>query len=307
MATQSVEKKTRTKRTTAGNAVAGGNDNVVTQQPPDGVVQDSPEKLGKKTAEWHANRRKGIGGSDVNVIMNGDKEAIYKVWLVKTGQAEPEDLSDVLPVRFGEVTEDLNIEWYERTTGHKTSRRSERVPYAEWPVLTVELDCFDPELLGPVECKCLSAYTNVDDAVAKYMPQIQAAMLVTGAERAALSMFIGTLKHEIRYVDFDPFYCDLMLERLKSFWQHVLDKTPPVEFDAIATPVEAIVSYDMQGDNHWADRAMTWLETRDSAKRHETASKELKGAVPADAKEAFGHGIVITRNKAGSLSIKESK
>lgn len=36
-------------------------------------------------AEWHANRRTGIGGSDANIIMAGDAERIHRE-NIKRGQ-----------------------------------------------------------------------------------------------------------------------------------------------------------------------------------------------------------------------------
>jgi hypothetical protein len=50
----------------------------------------------------------------------GDDEAnLIRLWRVKRGEVEPEDLSGGnLIVQLGRVTEDLNRRWYERNTGH---------------------------------------------------------------------------------------------------------------------------------------------------------------------------------------------
>ena len=48
-------------------------------------------------------RRQGfIGGSDATTIM---QFKWYDLWLVKTGKAEPEDLSDNIAVQLGSHTE----------------------------------------------------------------------------------------------------------------------------------------------------------------------------------------------------------
>ena len=52
-------------------------------------------------AAWHAERRKGIGGSDANIIMSGDPERLIALWREKRGEAEPEDLSGNLAVQMG--------------------------------------------------------------------------------------------------------------------------------------------------------------------------------------------------------------
>jgi len=61
-----------------------------------------------------AERRTRIGGSDAPKIVQG---LWHELWLEKTSRAEPEDLSWVLPVQIGIVTEPLNIGFFERATG----------------------------------------------------------------------------------------------------------------------------------------------------------------------------------------------
>jgi hypothetical protein len=43
---------------------------------------------------------------------------------------------------------------------------------------------------------------------------------------------------------------------------------------------------------------------KDAAVCAENASKALKAMVPADAKKCSGHGVRITRNRAGHLSLR---
>jgi hypothetical protein len=49
--------------------------------------------------------------------MGADEVALQRLWRVKRGEAEPEDLSGNLTVQLGLATEQLNRQWYERTTG----------------------------------------------------------------------------------------------------------------------------------------------------------------------------------------------
>ena len=53
------------------------------------------------------------------------------------------------------------------------------------------------------------------------------------------------------------------------------------------------------------ERAVEWIETIKARKRNEKAEKSLKALVPADAIKCHGHGIVVARDRAGRLSIKE--
>ena len=56
----------------------------------------------------HLDRRHFIGGSDARIIMGQDDKALLRLWQEKRGEAAPIDLSGVLIVQLGLVTEDLN-------------------------------------------------------------------------------------------------------------------------------------------------------------------------------------------------------
>jgi hypothetical protein len=64
-------------------------------------------------------RRHFIGGSDARIIMGKDEKALLRLWREKKGEAAAFDLSDVLIVQLGLVTEDLNRRWYELNTGYR--------------------------------------------------------------------------------------------------------------------------------------------------------------------------------------------
>jgi hypothetical protein len=56
--------------------------------------------------------------------------------------------------------------------------------------------------------------------------------------------------------------------------------------------------------NSWAEFAAVFLTTRPAYLAHEKAKTELKGLMPEDAKEAFGHGIRAKRSKSGAVSFE---
>src|SRR6202030_4425873 len=78
-----------------------------------------PIALGKQSHKF--DRRDFIGGSDARIIMGKDEKALLRLWREKRGEEPPLDLSDVLVVQLGLVTEDLNRRWYELNTGHRVS------------------------------------------------------------------------------------------------------------------------------------------------------------------------------------------
>jgi hypothetical protein len=66
--------------------------------------------------------------------------------------------------------------------------------------------------------------------------------------------------------------------------------------------IEAIRIVDMGASNSWAEFAVLFRSTRPAFLEHERAKTELKGLMPEDAKEAFGHGIRAKRSKSGGVS-----
>ena len=69
-------------------------------------------------------RRKFIGGSDTGTIMNVNPwKSQYELWLEKTGQLEPDDISDKLQVWFGTEEEEIVAKRFCLETG-KSVRRS---------------------------------------------------------------------------------------------------------------------------------------------------------------------------------------
>lgn len=85
------------------------------------TVSGSPD-----TAEWHAWRQNGIGGSDAPIIaadagLLTDKPAWMKsanwLYLIKTGQKEQEDLSNNPAVRRGKENEEPARRLFEEQTG----------------------------------------------------------------------------------------------------------------------------------------------------------------------------------------------
>lgn len=270
----------------------------------------------KKTAEWHEARRLGIGGSDANIIMGGDNDAILRLWREKRGESESEDLSWVLPVQIGSVTEELNARWFEHDTGLPVTDRNTMLVHPDIPYMRCELDGVINGCNSIFEAKHINAFGNAEDAVTKYYPQLAHNMLIASAtcliaspEHAVLSVFHGTQKYVRFTVDLDPFYGEVLLDREHQFWECVKSGEPPVDMPPVPapTPPEKMRSVSFEGNNSWSDYAGDWLESQTAAKKFEAASAEIKKMIPEDVKIATGHGIIVTRTKSGALTIKPEK
>lgn len=256
----------------------------------------------KKSLE---DRRHFIGGSDARVIMNDDEAALLRLWREKRGEVEPENLSDVLIVQLGTVTEDLNRRWYERNSGCSVTgmQRHIRHPVIKWMGATLD-GLVEPS--GAVfEAKFMLPWTFSEEAAAaKHMAQLQHNMWVADARSAVLSIITGGGKWVEMTIQADPLYQHLLLTAERKFWRCVQSGETPHLF-GVETPrprLEAVRIVDMSGSNSWAEFAATFRTTRPAYQEHESAKADLKKLVPEDAKEAIGHGLRAKRSKSGAIS-----
>src|SRR5882762_342862 len=85
-------------------------------------------------------RSQFVGGSDARIIMGQDEKALLRLWREKRGEEGPPDLSDVLIVQLGLVTEDLNRRWYEQNSGHRVSDIQRHAIHRSIPWMAATLD-----------------------------------------------------------------------------------------------------------------------------------------------------------------------
>ena len=253
-----------------------------------------------------AERRQGLGGSDANVILSGDPARVRELWLEKRGKAEPADLSAHLPVMLGSWTEAFNRQWFEQVTGLPVTRAGESVCCSrrEWRRCTLDGLVQDPPAVW--EAKHTNAFTSSEDVIVRYMPQLQHNMAVAGVEHSFLSVIFGNHKFEVIEIAADWLYQLELLEAEEEFWECVKTGREPVAASVPPPPKPVGVrEVCLEGNNGWASAAADWLDNRQAAKLHATATKTLKGLVEDDVARAFGHGIEAKRSRAGAITIRE--
>ena len=247
-----------------------------------------------------------IGGSDARVIMGGDENALIRLWQQKRGEAEPSDLSGNLVVQLGLVTEGLNRFWFERMSGHRVGQCQSRKFHSSIVWMAATLDGVVEETGAVFESKFILPWSFTEEAAAqKHMAQLQHNMMVAGTKRSVLSIITGGGKWVELAIAADPVYQTALIYAERAFWRAVSAGEPPSLFHAEPprVRVEAVRVVDMSSSNAWAEYAGLFRATRAALLEHERSKSELKGLMPADAKEAIGHGIRAKRSKAGAVSI----
>jgi predicted phage-related endonuclease len=250
-------------------------------------------------------RRSFIGGSDARVIMAGDEAAVVRLWREKRGELEPKDHSGNLIMQLGLATEPLNRRWYERTTGQvvKEVQSWVRHPVIRWMAAT--LDGIVEGSGAVFETKFMLPWSFSEEMAAeKHMAQVQHNMWVINARAAVLSIITGGGKWVEIKITADPLYQHLLFTAEKKFWRCVQSGEPPRVFGAEPprARLEAVRIVDMSSSNAWGEFSNVFRRTREAYLEHENAKAELKALVPADAKEAIGHGIRAKRSKSGAVS-----
>jgi hypothetical protein len=253
-----------------------------------------------------AARRCGIGGSDANVILSGDRERVLNLWREKRGEQAPTDLRDNLAVVLGSWTEAFNRLWYEKVTGQRIDEINLTLacPTNSWRRCT--LDGYQTATDTIWEAKHTNAFAKPDDVLERYMPQLQHNMAVARVDQAVLSVIFGNHKFEFFEIASDWVYQIELLQAEVDFWDCVVTGREPVPAAPPAPPKPVgIREVCLDGNNAWANAAVDWLEHREAAKTHTAACAGLKELVEPDVARAFGHGIEAKRSKAGAISKRE--
>jgi predicted phage-related endonuclease len=245
-----------------------------------------------------------LTASRVAALMKGDAEAILRLYREMIGEEPEEDLSDVWFVQLGSCTEQLQMDWYEAKGGGWVVRRGNVVthPMHDWAACT--LDGWIYDLSCPIECKHVGGREPLEVIIERYQPQMQWQMECTGSMQCALSVIMGANEPIVEFVPRDPDYAAELMRRGAQFMDFVRRRVPPFVLPPAPPPIDASKVYDFTSNNSWAFSATDWLLNKDAAVCAENASKALKAMVPADAKKCSGHGVRITRNRAGHLSLR---
>jgi predicted phage-related endonuclease len=268
------------------------------------------------TSEQKALRRDALGGSDANTIMGGDEKKLLRLWREKRGEAEPEDLSDILAVQMGSFTEPFNAAWFEKNTGYRVIGSGKLVKHPTIAHMRATLDgevvenfgTDDETELGVFEAKHCGTRSTDAEIFARYVPQLTHNCLCAGFERAFLSVFKGNGDWVMFEYELDDAYAERLIAAEAVFWDCVRTGKPPCSVEPEPTPKPVgVVEYSMQGNNEWASHCADYIETELAADRHELARKSLKALMPDDASKCFGYGLELRRDKRGAVRFyKES-
>ena len=190
--------------------------------------------------EWHAERSKGVGGSEVGTVLGlNPYESAYALWAKKTGKI-PSEIKENWAIKFGKAFEEpiLNLweeehpEWEVFSTGtyaHPQISYLHANPDAlarhkhngEWVILEVKT--------------ARSTWESVPDS---YIAQVQHYMGVVGIHRSIIVAVAGMTWNEYA-VEFNRAQFDAQVSAINDFWDCIQQDRKPA-WDGAESTYQAV-------------------------------------------------------------------
>lgn len=180
------------------------------------------------------NRKKGVGASESAIILDLNKfTSPYDLWLIKTGQKEAPDLSDIPQVYWGCVHEDIIAKEYEKVMNCKVHAVPETLFHAEYPHILCHLDRVVTGKRKILECKFAMfagdqwGPSGSDIVPMQYIIQVQHQMAVTGYEEADIAVLIGGWDFRVYHFKRDEQLINKIIKEVSLFWDCVTNNIAP--------------------------------------------------------------------------------
>jgi putative phage-type endonuclease len=232
--------------------------------------------------EWLAERRTGIGGSDVAGILGLSRWTTpYQVYLDKIGEAPPTE--DNAPMRWGRYLEPVIRQAYSDETG----REVRLMPMVRHPLHEFMFANLDGFTDGGRLVEIKTARTaegwgepGTDQIPTPYLFQVQHYLEVTGFEVADVPVLIGGSDFRIYEVWADAELAKSMVEAEAEFWARVQRRDPP----PVVTMADAIARWGRSSRAESVEAspdARASIETLRTIKAQRSALDELEEAARA--------------------------
>lgn len=291
-------------------------------------------QLAQHGQEWHDNRRKGIGGSDVAAILGLSKyKSPYQLWLTKTTRDNGDTAGEA--AYWGNVLEDVVAKEFAQRTGLKIQRVNEQMVHHEhdWMRANIDRAIINTDIAGNVrfkdgrlttnhilECKTANQYLaklwgNDDEAIPDYyLTQCQWYMGITQTEICSLAVLIGGQQFRTYNIAYDDELFAMLQQQCSDFWHNnVLADVPPEasSFDdvlhrwSVQNPDSTL-----EADNDLIQLIAEYKDLNATIKQAESELDEFKlqiGKAIADNETVIDNGKKLATFKAQSRTTLDSK
>lgn len=191
------------------------------------------------TEQQRQERRFGIGGSDMPIIMGlSSYKTPYQLYLEKTGQVESADEMTNFQY-WGHQLEGVVRDEFSRRN-NVTVETPETLVHPFFNFLRANVDGYIPSLNAILEVKCSSGFMahewgedGSDTIPLPYLVQVAHYCAVTNSDCAYIAVLIGGNDYrEFKYIR-DAEIEERVINEAKKFWECVQTKTPPEPINQI--------------------------------------------------------------------------
>ena len=174
-----------------------------------------------------------LGGSDCASALGLSRwKTTISLWAEKTGQIQPEDISEKISVKLGVKLEDTVAEMFTEKTGKKVRRVNKTLIHPKYPFICANID---REVVGEdaiFEAKTTSAYRAKEwageEIPQEFILQCMHYLAVTGEKKAYLAVLIGNQDFKIKEIERDEAMINEIISKEVHFWnEFVLKKSMP--------------------------------------------------------------------------------
>ena len=202
-------------------------------------------KLTKTDEDWHLFRSEGLGGSDIGTVLGFNNfKSPYQLWLEKTGQLEPDDISKKVAIQVGNELEDLVARIFTQETGIRVQKDNKSYFRDDKPFLHANID---RKIIGEnalLECKTTGAHNKAqwegENVPASYLLQVQHYLNVLDYDYAYIAVIIGNFDFQYKRIERDQELIDLVEERATKFWLENVKQGIPPEIDGSQSTKESL-------------------------------------------------------------------
>nr|WP_312290843.1 YqaJ viral recombinase family protein [Clostridium chromiireducens] len=194
-----------------------------------------------RSIEFHKERQKGIGGSDVGAIMGVNRhKSIFEIFAEKISDDILEEISLKPSYKniaesayWGETLKEVNAKEYTVRTGKKVRKENKILIDSEYDFMRANID---RKVIGEnsiLMCKTSSVFSakeyEGEEIPANFILQCQHNMRVSGADKCYIASLIGGQRFVIKEIERDDELINMIIEKEKDFWyNHVLKRIPPL-------------------------------------------------------------------------------
>lgn len=215
--------------------------------------------------EWLAQRRTGIGGSDVAPILGMSKWTTpLQVYEDKIGIGQEQE--DNPAMKWGRIHEPSIRQEYAETTGRTVYVPDGIIAHPKYPFMLASLDGItdDDRVFEAKTARSADGWGEPGsaDVPEAYALQVQHYLAVTGKQIADVAVLIGGSDFRIYTLEADKDLQEMLYEAESQFWSRVLARNPP-EATTLSDSVRAFGRSESQGLVQASSQAVgAWAELK---------------------------------------------